>query len=380
VALALRLTPWALLGLLLLLRRRVWALVYAHADLVALACFIVMFIAALSLSPKKFNRYLIPAFPAIDILAAVGLTTILDFRLQIADWEIRKSKIGYPQWVNLKSKILIGLIASLALANAAWWHPYGIAYYDPLLGAQAGASTFLTGWGEGLDQVAVWLNQQPDITGVVTASTSTVTLRPYLRHGVQADTPEGALPDHAGYVVVYIRHAQQGGLWPPFDQFYQHATPLQTIQIHGIEYARIYQVPPPVEQLRPAAFGTTISLYGFDLEGIVQRGESFALKLTWEALQRPSDDYTLFAHLIGPDGQRYAQADVPYTTSGWQPGRFVTTELPLDLPKDAPGGTYHLFIGLYDPDSGQRLLLSNTSIGPALDGSNALMLEQSQVR
>ncbi|MFL5800597.1 MAG: glycosyltransferase family 39 protein [Roseiflexaceae bacterium] len=376
VALALRLTPWALLGLLLLLRRRVWALVYSHADLVALACFIVLFIGALSLSPKKFNRYLIPAFPAIDILAAVGLSTILDFRLQILDWEIGKSKIKH-----LKSKMLLGVVSLVALANAAWWHPYGIAYYDPLLGgAQAGASTFLTGWGEGLDQVAAWLNQQPDITGVVTASTSTVTLRPYLRRGVQADTPEGTLPDHAGYVVVYIRHAQQGGLWPPFDQFYQHATPLQTIRIHGITYAWIYQVPPTVEQLRPAAFGTAISLYGFDLDGLVQRGGSFTLKLTWEALQRPSHDYTLFAHLIGPDGRRYAQADVPYTTSRWQPGRFVTTELPLDLPKNAPGGIYRLFIGLYDPDSGQRLLLSNASVGPALDGANALMLEQAQVR
>jgi Dolichyl-phosphate-mannose-protein mannosyltransferase len=390
VALVLRLTPWTLLGLLLLLWRRARALVDSRADLVALACFVVLFIAALSLSPKKFNRYLIPAFPSLDILAAIGLSAFFDFRFSIADFHSSQSKIQNPKSKiqasqskiqNPKSKILLVLVSLTAIINAAWWHPYGIDYYNPLLGgARAGANSFLTGWGEGLDQVAAWLNQQSDITGVVTASTATVTLRPYLRHGVQADTPEGELPDHAGYVVVYIRHAQQGGLWPPFDQFYQHATPLQTIRIHGVEYAWIYQVPPPVEQPRPAAFGTAVYLRGFDLDGPVEQGETFALKLIWQAQQRPPDDYTLFAHLIGPDGQRYAQADVPYMTSRWEPGRFVTTELPLELPKNAPDGTYRLFIGLYDPDSGQRLPLSAPSSGPALDGSNALLLEQAQVR
>jgi hypothetical protein len=396
VALALRLTPWGLLGLFLLLRRRARELVYARADLAALAGFVVLLIATLSLSPKMFNRYLIPAFPSLDILAAIGLSSMLDIRSRILDVPLFRSKIEHPKSniplfstnplfqskiEHRNSKILSGLVVLLALANAAWWHPYGIAYYDPLLGgARAGSNTFLTGWGEGLDQVAAWLNQQPDITGVVTASTSTVTLRPYLRHGVQADTPEGQLPDHTGYVVVYIRHAQQGGIWPPFDRFYQQATPVQTIRIHGIEYAWIYQVPPSVEQPRPAAFGPAISLYGFDLEGSVQRGETFAFKLIWEAQRRPSDDYTLFAHLIGPDGQRYAQADVMYTTSRWQPGRFVTTEVPLNLPKGVPDGTYRLFIGLYDPDSGQRLPLMTAPIGPALDGSDALLLDQTIVR
>ncbi len=32
----------------------------------------------------------------------------------------------------------------------------------------------MVGWGEGLEQVAGWLNEQPDITGVVTATTMKV--------------------------------------------------------------------------------------------------------------------------------------------------------------------------------------------------------------
>jgi hypothetical protein len=272
------------------------------------------------------------------------------------------------------------LVAVIAVANVAWWHPYGIAYYNPLLGGpQAGANTFLTGWGEGLDLAADWLNAQPDITGVVTASTSASTLRPYMRRGAQTDTPEGQLPDHAGYVVVYIRHAQQGGIWPPFDQFYKRATPLHTVSIHGVEYAWIYQVPPAVQQSRPANFGDAIRLRGFDVKGALRPGAQLDLKLVWTADRKPAADSMLFAHLIGPDGQRYAQLDLPYATSSWQPGRFVTTDLPIGLPAGAPSGLYRLFVGLYDAQTGQRLPLAAQGSGPALDGADALLLYQTTI-
>src|SRR5262249_8091926 len=153
-----------------------------------------------------FNRYLIPAFPTVDILAAIGLCAIADFRLQIADWERRSSKIQHPipqsKVKNLKSKILLGVVAIAAVINAAWWHPYGIdAFNQALGGARAGERAFLTGWGEGFEQVAAWLNQQPDITGVVTVSAMGSSLQPYMRKGVQVSGPDGDnLPRKAGYV------------------------------------------------------------------------------------------------------------------------------------------------------------------------------------
>ena len=373
VALALRLTPWALLGMIPLAWRRVRGV--SSRDLAVLACFVVLLIVGLSLSPKKFNRYLILAMPAVDILAAVGI-----YNLRFAIYDLLKR---LPV-VNLKSEIVnrtLWIVISIAtIINAAWCHPYGIAYYNPLLGgAQAGANTFLTGWGEGLDQVADWLNAQPDITGVVTASTATTTLRPYLQRGAQAYTPEGQLPEHTGYVVVYIRHAQQGGIWPPFDQFYKRATPLHTVSIHGVEYAWIYQAPPAVEQSRPADFGGAIRLRGFDVNGELRPSAQIDFKLVWAADRQPAADYMLFAHLIGPDGQRYAQLDLPYATGSWQPGRFVTTDLPLGLPAAAPSGLYRLFVGLYDSQTGQRLPLVAQASGPALDGADALLLYEAEV-
>src|SRR5262249_17694401 len=146
VALALRLTPWALLGLLALplaLRR---AAPPTRRDLASLAGFVVFFILAMSFFPKKFNRYLIPAFPVVDILAAIGLMAIVDLRFPIVDLRLDQSKIQ-----NLKSKMMLGVVSLAAIVNAAWYHPYGIVYFNQALGgAPVGARTFLAGWGEGM--------------------------------------------------------------------------------------------------------------------------------------------------------------------------------------------------------------------------------------
>jgi 4-amino-4-deoxy-L-arabinose transferase-like glycosyltransferase len=374
VALALRLTPWALLGLLALPLALRSARPAARRDMVALAGFVVFFVVALSLFPKKFNRYFIPAFPTVDILAAIGLMTILDFRLRILDLRFDQSKIQ-----KLKSKILLGVVSLVALVNAAFYHPYDIVYFNQALGgASMGARTFLAGWGEGFDQVATWLNQQPDITGVVTVSPMGSSLQPYMRKGAHVSGPDGdVLPRKSGYVVVYIRQVQDGQTVPPFDQFYGRAVPLHIVTIHGVDYAWIYQAPPSFAQPRMAAFGSAIRLHGFDQATPARRGQPLAIRLIWETRAVPSADYTLFAHLLGPDGQRVGQVDLPLPTQSWAVGRYQATELPIGIPADAPPGVYRLAIGLYEPVGGQRLpLISDAALDPAIDGPDALMLTE----
>ena len=247
-------------------------------------------------------------------------------------------------------------------------------------GARAGAYAFLTGWGEGLEQVADWLNAQPDITGVRVATTQPGALQPYMRDGAQADFASDRLPNRTGYVVVYVR-STQGPLWPPFDQFYPEEMPLHVVQIHGVDYAWIYQAPPPITQSQPADFGGKIHLRGLRWDGIAKPGQPLELQLSWQVRAPPPADYMLFAHLIGPDGRRVAQVDLPHPTSGWRAGRYATTDLPLALPVDAPAGTYRLVIGLYDPSNGQRLgLRASAPIDPALDGPDALVLTEVRVR
>jgi hypothetical protein len=320
----------------------------------------------MTLFPKKFDRYLVPVFPSLDILAAVGIAWAAASIAHIAQ----------------RTAAVVSIIGCIALLNVAWFHPYNLIYFNQALGGvPRGVRTFSVGWGEGYDQVAAYLNQQPDITGVVTAATMMKTLNPYLRHGAQATTPRSPeLPDKTGYVVVYIYQAQ-GTVFPPFDQFYPHARPLHTVTLHGVDYAWVYQVAPAVAHPRPATFGDTLYLRGFDITGNTQAGQTLTLHLFWQTESAPAADTWLFAHLLAPDGTRLFQLDLPYPTSTWGAHRFVTTELPVTIPPDTPPGTYPLLIGMYDdPASGQRLPLeSATTAPPALDGENVLLLYEVRV-
>jgi 4-amino-4-deoxy-L-arabinose transferase-like glycosyltransferase len=364
VAFALRLTPWAMLGLFLLplAWRRVKALAPARRDLAVLAAFVVLFVVVMSVFPKKFNRYLVLAFPPVDILAAAGLVWMSQ---TLSAWK-RRFAAGAT-----------GAIALAALLNVIAFYPYYIVYFNQALGGStAGADAVMIGWGEGMDQVAAWLNAQPDITGVLTVSTQPDPLQPYLRPGAQvAVLREPVLPAQTGYVVVYVRDVQDGVVQPPFNRFYGHVPPAHTVSLSGVAYAWIYQVPPPVPQPRLADFGDAIRLRGFGLRDMDTSGHSVDIKLFWEVRADLTRNYTLFMHVTGPDDRRYVQLDQPYPTSTWPVHRFETTDVPLMLPTAAPPGWYHVIVGLYDSVTGERLRLwAADATEPAFDGPDALVL------
>jgi hypothetical protein len=380
VVLALRTTPLTLGGLLLLpfalvsasrggrdegiLSRIAWR------DLATLAGFVLVLVAGLSLFPKKFNRYLVPAFPALDILAAVGLVWGIHWLVQ---------RVRAMRRLRSNVRFLAGSVALAAVINAGWWHPYSIVAFNQLFGgASAGARTFAVGWGEGLEQVADWLNRQPDSDDVLTISHMITSLNPYLREGARATFPDlsGQLKEGAGYVVVTISQVQGGSPVPPFNQFFNRAPPLHRVTIHGVDYAWIYQAPPGVAHRRPSTFGNSIYFYGYSREGGAQPGQEIRFKLVWQPCDSLAADYWFFAHLIGPDGKKYAQINQPYATSQWGAGRFVSTEMLLLLPHNLPPGAYLVTAGLFDMQQNRRLPLDSATVADsAVAGPHALLLD-----
>jgi hypothetical protein len=380
LALVLRATPWSLLGLLLLPlapRRLPKANRY---DVAALIIFALLFLVAMSVFPKKGNRYLVPIFPIIDILAAVGLASLV-MRSETAG---AHRAVALAWWrVGGKHSAAIALCMSVALAgalNAGYWHPYGIAAFNQALGgAAAGAYAFQIGWGEGLEQAADWIDRQPDRAEVVVVSTHNPMLTPYLHGDVQVQEPQRAFSDRSGYAIVYVRSVQDGLPRPPFDSLYGKMQPAHVVAIHGVPYAWIYRISPPAANPRPAAFGADLSLVAYKWEPSAADARVLSLRLYWQTQRRPVKDYALFAHIVGSDGRRYAQADPIYTTSAWPENTLNLTHLPLSLPETLPPGRYSVIIGMYDPATGQRLPLT-TSYGaaPALDGDDALLLTELQ--
>ncbi|MFQ5612667.1 MAG: hypothetical protein ACE5H9_11100, partial [Anaerolineae bacterium] len=82
--------------------------------------------------------------------------------------------------------------------------------------------------------------------------------------------------------------------------------------------------------------------------------------LFWQAETTPRADFTVFVHVVDQAGSVVAQADGPpaqgaYPTSLWDAGEIIADEREIVLPGDLPPGCYTLLVGLYRPDSGERL-------------------------
>jgi len=124
-----------------------------------------------------------------------------------------------------------------------------------------------------------------------------------------------------------------------------------------------------------AQFGDAIRLSGFWLDATRQRpGHSLPLLLQWRTRQPPPTDYTVFVHLLAPDGQLVSQSDAfptwltPQPTSQWPLDQPILDRHTLPLPAGLPSGTYSLHAGLYDAQTLQRLSLP--------DGSDSIQLSQ----
>ena len=103
-----------------------------------------------------------------------------------------------------------------------------------------------------------------------------------------------------------------------------------------------------------ARFAEPIALAGYDVSATSRApGESIELALYWRASGRIAGNYTVFTHLLAPDGRMVAGSDHiagadNYPTSLWTADTFIRNVFALRVPPDAPPGTYSLEAGLYD--------------------------------
>jgi hypothetical protein len=91
-------------------------------------------------------------------------------------------------------------------------------------------------------------------------------------------------------------------------------------------------------------------------------GESVRVELIWRGLKPWDDNYTVFVHLIGPDGRVHGQVDRwpmqgTLPTSQWAAGQTVADSYDVVLPGDAPPGRYQVEVGWYLLSTLRRLLV-----------------------
>lgn len=125
---------------------------------------------------------------------------------------------------------------------------------------------------------------------------------------------------------------------------------------------------PPFATAVGATFGGEIALPGYTLR---EADGTATLELVWQAVSQPPADYTVFIHVLRPDGTCCVrQSDAmprggAYPTTRWRPGEVVVDAYEIVLPPDLPPGDYPVEVGLYIAGTGQRLGVAGAT--PATD-------------
>jgi len=191
-----------------------------------LVLFVTAFILLMTVGAKKGDRYILPVFPVIDLLAAWGTAAAVH--------ALR------PRWAIHRAAALAGvLLLPPLLVEVVRLGPYTLAHYNPLFPPNFSQEL---GWGEGLDQVAEFLNGQNDGDRVSAASWYPEELGALVRRPVLHLNGHGEV--HVGYVVLYRNMFGRPPGHPArefLETYYAQQTPAFTAVVNGLPYAWVYR-------------------------------------------------------------------------------------------------------------------------------------------
>ncbi len=348
--------------------------------------FALLFAAVMTLAAKKFDRYLLPAFVALDIVAALGWLGLVQAVLGWYERRSRTSAAGSASALSAPGRwsgwVVLSAIFLLHGLFAFGHYPYYFTYYNPLVGgSRAAPHVLFVGWGEGLDAAANWLKQQPDSAKLrVFSGYSEGSLSYFLQPGQVAlsDSSTDQLVD-ADYVVLYANKWQRGLPSPELVDYYFDREPAYTVRSGGLELARIYDVrnEAPPESLRivtasAADYGDRMRLAGYRLEQqSLSPGDRAAITLYLRKLADVGIPYNVLLRLVAPDGAEIWReegwpAGGPTTT--WPAEQIVQDGHELVIPDDAAPGRYRLMLSFYDPRNGELLPVAGGGVSQEVTG------------
>jgi len=337
---------------------------------------------------KGFDRYLLPIFPTLDLLAGLGL-----WRIAILVAARRMHPDSPSPACGRGGRGVRGVAGAMLLAvlgSGAWWivgaWPYGLTYANPLLGGNPAAHlTIASGWGEGLDEAARYLNEH-DNGGRMRAAMPGEIYTTVLGAQVNGSVAPAEGYDAGVYdaLVVYLRNNQLGERPPFFDEEFLAWTPDHTVTLSGVPYAWVYstRAGAPVG----AVYGGLLSLDGYGLDtGTPRVGRRLELRLRWRALQPLPPGLGIVVELRPAAGGRPISLTLPLEPTG-QPTTWATEDrvsVSYQLPLD-PGmatGEYIVAVRVVGAD-GERLPLTTQPLRPpgVPSEADAVLLRRIQAR
>jgi 4-amino-4-deoxy-L-arabinose transferase-like glycosyltransferase len=132
---------------------------------------------------------------------------------------------------------------------------------------------------------------------------------------------------------------------------------LGTVRVSG--RSRSYEVP-TMEHRLDLRLGDGVRLLGYDLEDSMELGQPIRLTLYWQCLAEMGTSYTVFTHVLDGDNVVRGQVDSPPAggdapTTSWIEGEVIADVYEIALEPEAREGEYTVEVGMYDPETMQRL-------------------------
>ncbi|MFO7633930.1 MAG: glycosyltransferase family 39 protein, partial [Caldilinea sp.] len=280
--------------------------------LVGLMLFAVIFLAGMSLGAKKSDRYALPALLALDVVAAIGWLGVAQIVWQQAWMASLRQRFAFVERAGLALVAALGLIL-LHIAPALYHAPYYFTYFNPLVGGVRTAPAMLViGWGEGLDQAGVWLNEydQGKARSAVSAY-ATGSFSYYYDHHVftYASNLRRDWLD-VGYAVTYANQWQRDLPDVETIRFFAAHTPIHVYSFRGLELARVYDLvetllPPnsEIDSQRIVDFGEAMRLLDFKISPEVKNpGDSGEVELYLKNIKPMENNASVILRLLAPNG------------------------------------------------------------------------------
>jgi len=205
-----------------------------------LSLYAVLFLVMMSLGDKKFDRYLLPAHLALDLVAGFGWVVLAETMF-----------IRLSDRISLGSRragvvLLYSTLILWQLSGVLQTYPYYFNYYNPLLGGSAKAGeVMMIGWGEGLDLAADYLNELPSAEKLRVVSWYGNGSLSYNFKGQTINMEVDMTLDFlqkADYVVIYVNQIPRQLPSPELLSYFERLEPVHIVTIGDLEYARIYDM------------------------------------------------------------------------------------------------------------------------------------------
>jgi len=339
--------------------------------MLALLIFALLFTAGMSIGAKKFDRYILPTFLALNVIGAIGL------------WYFLKTIFHRRTYL---ATLIAPFILVLIHGMLGFLHyPYYLTYYNPFTGGSRTAPAILfTGWGDGLDGAAEWLNQQggEDVENLRVASWYADGPFSYFFKGQATSISYGSPLFWLGtdYAVLYVNQWQRQIPSAEMIDYFFAQEPAHVVRSGGLELARVYNLQDTllpdfldIGKESAADFGNQIRLAAYRIDQQqAMPSDQFQATFYLQSLAPMTTNYNVLVRLVDrADNELWRDEGWPWgaPTAQWPIREVRPDGHKVAIPDEAAAGLYRFLLSFYDPVTLDSLPIMDARSGQPIDGT-----------